>query len=360
MKDEPHANHADDVDSPEYWRDARLAQALRHMPDAKAQPAARTRHAVLQHAREALAGTPKKRGAADALHRWLRGWWGSTASGARWSLALASLAVFGFMALLWQAQMVEMGERGERGGVEDVGHTREKAAETAVVADGTPVPTPAPAPESTRAPAAPAAASVLAQSKTARARVVVPVTPPAPAMPPVQQTSPTTVAKLEEMVSADTKASANAVAPPPPALAAPVPSVAAALPAAPAMAEAKLQQRSRVAERATPLVVHILVGKRQGRIDLEQAGELLGQLRALRYGTASGELAAGVAGAVAQEVELVVVEMEGQERWVIAPDYVEHHPRVAKDTDAGMDRSVITPAQYAQFQRLVRALLSSR
>lgn len=174
------------------------------------------------------------------------------------------------------------------------------------------------------------------------------------------------VATRMEMASADAAANANANAVAPTPVPAPAAPVAAALPAAPAMAEAKLQQRARLADRVAAPVVRILAGKRQGRIDLEQAGELLGQLRALRYGTASGKLAAGVAGvagAAAQEVdaaEVLVVEMEGQERWVIAPDYVEHHSRVAKDADAGMDRSAITPEQYTQLQRLVRALLSSR
>ena len=338
MKDAAHADHADHTDLPQNWRDARLAQALRHMPDAQTQPDVRTRHAVLQHARNAVAGTPTKRGAVDAVRRWWRGWWGHTASGARWSVALASLAVFGFMVLLWQAQVVEIPVA-----------SRHEAAETAVVADGSP----APAPESARASAAPATASVLAQSKT-RARVIAPVTPPAPAMPSTQQTSPTTVANPTEMASADAAASSNAVAPiPAPALTAPAP-VAAALPAAPAMADAKLQQRAR-ADEAVPPVVRILAGKRQSRLSLEQADELLAQLRALRYGTAPGGLAASV-GAVAQEG--MVVEMEGQERWVIAPDYVEHHSRVAKDGDAATNRSAITPEQYAQLLRLVNALLS--
>lgn len=318
------ASHTDPADSPENWRDARLVQALRHMPDAKVQPSERTRLAVLQNARNAVAATPTRHGAVAALRRWWRGWWGHTASGARWSLALASLAVFGFMALLWQAQMVEIGGGG---GVKDVGPTRDRTAETVVVADGTPAP--APAPESAQASAAPAAASVLAQSKTVRARVAAPAAPPLAAAP-----NPTPTPTLAAAPTGD------------------------ALPAAPAMADAmadaKLQQRARADEAVTP-VVRILAGKRQSRLSLEQADELLAQLRALRYGTAPGGLAASV-GAVAQEG--MVVEMEGQERWVIATDHVEHHSRVAKDGDAAMNRSAITPEQYAQLLRLVNALLS--
>ncbi len=339
MKDTPHA------DLPENWRDARLAQALRHMPDADLQPGARTRHAVLQRAQNVMAATSTKGGAINALRRWLRDRWGQTASGARLSLVLASLAVFGCMVLLWQAQMAEMGA------VDDVGRGRDpgrsaathEAVETTVVADASPPH--APAPESARASAAPpAAASVLAQSK-ARARAVVPAAPPAVAVAPSQQASPAAVAnpvveavavEMEmEVASADAATGANAVAP-----------------AARAMAEAKLQQRARVADGAVPQIVRILAGKRQGRLSLEQSSELLAQLRALRYGTAPG-LAAGVG--MAQEG--MVVEMEGQERWVIAPDYVEHHSRVVKDADAGMGRSAITPEQYAQFVRLVNALL---
>lgn len=324
MKDAPHADHADHADSPENWRDARLAQALRHMPDAQAKPGARTRHAVLQHAQNAVAGTPAKRGMVDAVRRWWRDWWGSAASGTRWSVALASLAVFGFMVILWQAQMGDMG-----GGVEDAGRdrvhsaTRREVAETAVVA-GAPAPAPTPAPESARAAAGPpAAASVLAQSKTARTHTPTPAAPPAAAPPPTLAKEP----------------------------------AADALPAAPArseaMADAKLEQRAR-ADAAAPLVVHVLSGKRQSRLSLEQSGELLAQLRALRYGPAPS-LAAAV-GMAAQEG--MVVEVEGQERWVIAPDHVERHARVAKDSDAAMNRSAITPEQYAQLLRLVDALLS--
>lgn len=119
------------------------------------------------------------------------------------------------------------------------------------------------------------------------------------------------------------------------------------------MADAKLEQRAR-ADAAAPLVVHVLSGKRQSRLSLEQSGELLAQLRALRYGPAPS-LAAAV-GMAAQEG--MVVEVEGQERWVIAPDHVERHARVAKDSDAAMNRSAITPEQYAQLLRLVDALLS--
>lgn len=93
------------VDKATMLRDARLARALEHAPDAHLRPDATTRAAVLAAARKAVepAGTevPKQGG-------W-RSWFGASRGGrARmpWNAALASLLVAGFVTLLWRGEPV--------------------------------------------------------------------------------------------------------------------------------------------------------------------------------------------------------------------------------------------------------------
>ena len=80
-------------------RDARLAQALRHMPDAHMQPNAQARLAVLKHAQQALTG------GANTAPPAARRWWQSTSPSA-WGGALASVLVASFITLMWYGQPV--------------------------------------------------------------------------------------------------------------------------------------------------------------------------------------------------------------------------------------------------------------
>ena len=83
-------------------RDARLAQALQHMPDAHMQPDAQVRLAVLRHAQEAVAGGAAPAAKAPAR---LRRWW-QPASPTAWGGALASVLVASFITLMWYGQPV--------------------------------------------------------------------------------------------------------------------------------------------------------------------------------------------------------------------------------------------------------------
>jgi len=93
-------------------RDARLAQALQHMPDAHMQPSAEARKAVLQHAQAAVDG--QSTSAPPAAHRWwqrlLGAPGGKRTSNAAWSSAwggaLASVLVASFITLMWYDQPV--------------------------------------------------------------------------------------------------------------------------------------------------------------------------------------------------------------------------------------------------------------
>ncbi len=83
-------------------RDARLAQALQHMPDAHMQPGSATRLAVLRAAQEAIAPTapPQKSGRQSGWTRWFK-------SGAAsdhnipWATAITSVLIVGFVGVLW-------------------------------------------------------------------------------------------------------------------------------------------------------------------------------------------------------------------------------------------------------------------
>ena len=103
MKPTPHAGDSA-VSATEGLRDARLAQALRHMPDAHLQPDPQTRHAVLQAALAAVAVSPAKNSSRwRTLLQWLIG-----QPGYRMPLtgAVASVLVASFITLMWYEQEV--------------------------------------------------------------------------------------------------------------------------------------------------------------------------------------------------------------------------------------------------------------
>lgn len=182
------------VDKATMLRDARLARALEHAPDAHLRPDATTRAAVLAAARKAVepAGTevPKQGG-------W-RSWFGASRGGrARmpWNAALASLLVAGFVTLLWRGEPVpearmesEPAARSEEQppasaspAVSDVAESSQIVTEAAKVPAGGPpeVPSAVPAP-------VPARATKPAPALKAPAA---PTRAPAPAQAPVSEPS---------------------------------------------------------------------------------------------------------------------------------------------------------------------------
>ena len=109
MSQQPHPS-GDSKRTPDTLRDARLAQALKHMPDAHMQPDPQARSAVLQAALKSLDTAPAlplhppgdARGWRKALH-WLLG-----QPGQRLPLtgALASLLIASFVTVMWLGQDV--------------------------------------------------------------------------------------------------------------------------------------------------------------------------------------------------------------------------------------------------------------
>lgn len=103
-----HPQNADHAAPNGALRDARLAQALKHMPDAHMQPSSQIRHAVLQAAlRVASASsvnTPNP--TPPTTRRWRNAWLGQPDRRVPWSAALASVALMGFITVLWYGQEV--------------------------------------------------------------------------------------------------------------------------------------------------------------------------------------------------------------------------------------------------------------
>ena len=197
-------------------RDARLAQALQHMPDAHMQPGSATRLAVLRAAQEAIAPTapPQKSGHESGWTRWFKS---SAASEHKipWATAITSVLIVGFVGVLWH-------DRELPGAIPDGPTMAEK--------DAVPLLAPAPAlqPETTSAvraePSPQQSESQLARDKPS-AREIVRKEAPTPAfVPPPEVTKAPSTAPV----------AAVAAAPQPPA--APTASVTPALtaPAPPA------------------------------------------------------------------------------------------------------------------------------
>ena len=267
----------------ENLRDARLAQALQHMPDAHMQPSAQTRHAVLQEALRAAGVKIHKKS------RWWHVWLGQPGQRVPWSAALASLAVVGFITVLWYGQDVPdaVPERSKEGA--------------------------APAPE----------------RKVASVPSSQPLSP-APASP--------AVANADKRKDSISKAKVAELA----EVARPQAREAVALGAAGSLDRSEAKA---LAQLNTRPIVTITQGSVTRSVSPGAVKTLLNVLRGLTYG-----LVPDLRHRDASNADLVV-EIAGQERWVIAPDAV-HYQSLAAHAPAKTATSAITPAQFADLRRL--------
>ena len=254
----------------ENLRDARLAQALQHMPDAHMQPSAQTRHAVLQEALRAAGVKGHKKS------RWWHAWLGQPGQRVPWSAALASLAVVGFITVLWYGQDVP-----------DAAPERKVAS----------VPSPQPL---SPAPASPAVANADKRKDSI------------------------STAKVAELAEVARPQAREAVAL----------GAAGSLDRSEAKALAQLNTRP---------VVTMTQGSVTRSVSPGAVTTLLNVLRGLTYGPVPD-----LTPREASNADLVV-EIAGQERWVIAPDAVHYQSLAAPGKTATSD---ITPAQYADLRRL--------
>ena len=265
----------------ENLRDARLAQALQHMPDAHMQPSAQTRHAVLQEALRAAGVKGHKKS------RWWHAWLGQPGQRVPWSAAVASLAVVGFITVLWYGQDV-----------------------------------PDAAPERSKEGAAPAPERKVASVPSSQ-----PLSP-APASP--------AVANADKRKDSISKAKVAELA----EVARPQAREAVALGAAGSLDRSEAKA---LAQLNTRPIVTITQGSVTRSVSPGAVTTLLNVLRGLTYGPVPD-----LTPREASNADLVV-EIAGQERWVIAPDAVHYQSLAAPGKTATSD---ITPAQYADLRRL--------
>lgn len=344
----------------ENLRDARLARALQHMPDAHMQPSAQLRQAVLQQALRAVAQEEITPATAPTVVRfeWQR-WWRASGQRGPWSAALVSVVLAGFISALWYGQDVpdatpERSPAAQRKAEPASAETHEAAASRSAVLG-----------EANVIPAAPAAATAEGRVAVATASGTVPPAQSGRVAPVVEPGAP------QGADAAPWLAATSAVAPAAdPALAAPpasptgtapagVPApVAAEVAAAPAPAVADavraanevatVSQRSRADAkvalapdtRALPTLVADGVSR---RAQPEQARALLALLRGLLYAPVP-ERAVGASNRIT-----LVVEIAGVERWMVAADTV-----VYQRLDGGQSvYATLSSAQYATVQRLV-------
>ena len=344
-KDKPNVGAAPDAPgAPDsHLRDARLAQALQHMPDAHMQAGAQARLAVLQHAQEALASTPRP---ADSAAPPARRWWhwllGTSGrqrtSHTAWGGALVSVLVASFITLMWYDQPVPDASPDmpvSMGKAESAGPatTTSTAASTAPAADMEQAKRQEPVM------AAPHKQDALKESRKAVA---------------------SNNAETPPLLQSDPPAEVQAAAPPPPA---PAPMVAA--PAQRARADMPLARMSHAPAPASPPssptatskarseVVEIQSGNRARSVPERQADALLAYLRELRDARdlrAQGSQAAGqVAEQMTQPVAdtiapTITVRTAQGERWEIGPTQVRLQ---------GGDIFAITPAQYETLRKLI-------
>lgn len=328
-------------------RDARLAHALRHMPDAHMQPSAQTRSAVLQEAMRAVgSATPAQPAQLLAVQRrWWHAWLGQPGHRVPWAAAVASVAVFGFITVMWYGQEVPDAapERSPVAMHKDAAKTESAAPAAAGIAA-----------EPSAKKAAEPHARLDARVKASRTAAATPSVPEHP----LAKTAPTSAAHVATPAApAMADSVADAVAPAAPAR---LERRSKAMPAEPAAAD-----HAQARETAAP-IWQLTIGNAKRTIHPEQAQSLLAQLRGLVYGAVSAP--SQPSDRLADAIRL---ELAGQESWVITPGHVTHYLAASAGAGAGAaanaqgvaqanadtpQRSSITPAQYAALRRLAMEL----
>lgn len=342
-------------------RDARLVRALQHMPDAHMQPSAHLRQAVLQEALRAVAGGVPRPQAVPARSGWWQRWregWRGSGQHVPWSAALASVAMVGFITVLWYGREVPDADPDRTVVAQRKADAVPAAAESR--AGGTPA-----------APSAPATPPVIDSQTGATTRLeTVPAQRAAAAKTAVPTGAHTTAVagngpvvreEAARMRANESVAAASVQSAPAPELP-PAPAVAqGAVAPAPALADAAAQQRSRADARAAasaPAARTVLVNGSARGADTEPVRTGLALLRGLPYAPSTRSAAREDIPAQADEdlggglsAAPLVVEIAGVERWTVTAQQVRY-----QRLDSGHStQAAITPAQYQALQRMARA-----
>ncbi len=332
---------------PDALRDARLVQALQHMPDAHEMPNASLRNRLLRAAEDALletTGASKKPANVAFIQRptnpWLAWWrWLLGQPGERVPLigALASVLIASLITVMWMGRdLSEVQPHGDpmspQGGLDGQANRAEK---------GPPAPAGAAPPAAAIAPV-PEAARQLRQPAQAKPgqQVAKPAAPPAPVTATQEIASPAPVGA--------TRADESAIAA--------MPQPAPAAKASPAL----------VTQSLTEYEVRVSVNGQTRKLPPDQASTLLAALRALPApAAAAGDTAArrdirAEARALRSSSELALserhnpegsfsVETATGERWDISAQQVHISQNGATRTQA------LTQAQWLQLRQLATA-----
>jgi hypothetical protein len=357
-------------------RDARLAAALRHMPDAHMAPSAEVRAAVLRSAMRALEPVqPAPKTSRDTAG----GWWSFLSSGGVGPAALASV----FLATVVAGVVYRQAD--------------EEAA-PAPVASAAPAPPPAPgqqgpaptvatpevlavAPDANTAAATGAlradrpvavAAAPAAPPRTAAAKAP----PPRPAAPVAEQADSAKLARAEAAaqaeatadVMAQAKASASAqraqagdrmLMAQAPARSTPAAPPAAAPPPAPAAAPVAVGSWAGSTATSGSFMAQITVTGQTAAVRPEQVQALQSALRQLRNGAPGPTFLADVAGSGAptEAAGPGSLQLPGGESWSWSGGRL-HYRAPADGTGAPVQERALSPAQQAGLNQLALQALS--
>lgn len=283
-------------------RDARLAQALKHMPDAHMQPGSAARLAVLKRAQEAVAGEGSSAPVA------IRRWWKPT-SPAAWGGTLASVLVASFTLMMWHGQPVPDAEPDG-----PVATTQETAAAPPAKEIAASEPT-------TEKPALPLfPAQPLTPPVAQKKREAAPLPPPAarhdmaaevakPAAEPMPAPSPpsppqTIAAEPPPKVSAKSRAADGTQA---------QPFAFGKATSAPSAAYSVGRVQGNLAEPISPVSIMVTQDGKTNRMGASQAAALLAALRALPYETQQDDLQS------AADNTVFTVQSSQGEVWDVGP-----------------------------------------
>lgn len=360
---------------PENLRDARFAKALHHMPDAHMQASAQTRNAVLQEAMRAVDV------ATWPTPTFKPHWWqvllGKPEQRVRWSTALASLAIVGFITVLWHGKEVPdattegsmVAERASREAPvsaksNDVVVGRSDAVEKERLASS-----PAPAKDTQvaarsviadptqTAPSAATQDQPSAMPNTTSERRVAANTAPLPSPLAKHSEAGSPVPMAKEEVSgvqpgepADSVARQANVLSTPSAKATPSPQSAQVADVVGAVSKARSRAEFSAAEKdkstataSSIAMLSIVVGGKRQQADPEQTQALLALLRGLLYSPVSDAVPD------TPTPSDLVVEFAGIERWIVKSERVYYQ----RSDRRNVVSSAISPAQHAAFLLIV-------
>jgi hypothetical protein len=317
--------------SQEPLRDARLAMAWQHMPDAHMLPSDSTRQSVLQAGKQAVK-TP------GTVGLWWQRLMRKPHHRAQWTTAVASVLVASFITVMWYGTNTPEASPDE---AQVADQSKESRVESTANRAATPATKPAQAPAK-QAKTAPIDTQADEAEVAAPAKESVAAGPAAAPPPPATTAAPSeSMTGNEAALARSAPATSPATAPAPAPAPMVAPAAAKANAAGPSMADISTLERKKGDATAASALVVTLDGQ-PAKISAQQASQLLAALHALPY-----ESFDETAHQSTKQVTLTVQTKIG-EVWRVAPDRVE--ARSASTAPALVIH--INPEQYQLLRRL--------